>query len=150
MPFHSYTIRAGSTNRSVLLFGRNVDGSPAVGIDPGLARGGYTRDTDAAAEALPAGALIEVDRDLVPGVYRLPIPDAALAPAALRAVVVVQHPEAIFEPVEIALVAFDPLDSVRLGMTALGPEERIAALSGAFPRLAALELREREAMGSVD
>src|SRR5882724_2832062 len=42
----------------------------------------------------------------------------------------------------IHLVAYDPQDADRLGMSALGPEGRRAALRGAFPRLTAKELGE--------
>jgi hypothetical protein len=48
----------------------------------------------------------------------------------------------VIEPISIHLVAYDPQDSERLGMTALGPEGRLKALRGAFPRLTANELRD--------
>ena len=50
------------------------------------------------------------------------------------------HPSAVIEPIFIHLVAYDPQDADRLGMSALGPEGRRAALRGAFPRLTAKEL----------
>ena len=100
---------------------------------------------------MPETVVSEVDPALVPGVYRVALPDAAVAEGATRVIVVVHHPDATFDPVDIDLVAFDPQDSVRLGLSALGPEERITALRGAFPRLAELEMREREAIeGGVD
>ncbi len=148
MPFHSYTVTCGSLNRSFLVFARMPDGAPASGIDLGQVRAGFVRDTEQGAHSLAGrGVLVEVDRSLVAGVYRLVLPDSALVSGANRVLVVISHPEAIFDPVEISLVAFDPMDEVRLGMTALGPKERIAALRGAFPRLSALELKERDGMG---
>ena len=52
---------------------------------------------------------------------------------------------AIVEPIHISLVAYDPQDEAQMGMTALTPEGRIAALRGAFPRVAARELDEMQA-----
>jgi len=51
-----------------------------------------------------------------------------------------KFPNAVIEPIFIHLVAYDPQDADRLGMSALGPEGRRAALRGAFPRLTAKEL----------
>jgi hypothetical protein len=152
MPFHAYTVRRGSTGRSLLVYARDATGNGATGLDLQEGTVGYIRDVDGIATSLEAGAVVsEVDPALVPGVYRVALPDAALVEGATRVVVVVHHPEAVFEPVDIDLVAFDPQDPVRLGMSALGPEERITALRGAFPRLAELEMREREAIdGGVD
>ncbi len=151
MPFHSYTIRRDSVGRELLVYARSAGGTGAAGLDLAQARIAYVRDDDGAPVALAPPALEEVDATLVPGVYRIAVPDGALAGGATRVLVVVQHPDAVFDPVDIDLVAFDPLDPVRLGMTALGPEERLTALRGAFPRLAELEMREREAIeGGVD
>ncbi len=152
MPFHSYTIRRGSPGRALLVYARDGEGAGAEGLDTQSAEVAYVRDTDPTAHRVDAPEVLsEVDGSLVPGVYRLDLPDTALASGASRVVVVVRHPDARFDPVDIDLVGFDPLDSVRLGMTALGPEERITALRGAFPRLAEMEMREREAIeGGVD
>jgi hypothetical protein len=86
------------------------------------------------------GSFVEVDPELVPGVYQFSIPDHALAPGADSAVLVLRFPGAVLEPIVISLVAYDPQDAVRMGMSSLGPEGRIAALRGAFPRLTANEL----------
>jgi hypothetical protein len=93
---------------------------------------------------------VEVDPDLLPGIYQFGAPDEMLAPGSTRAVLVVQFPGAVIDPVEVDLVAFDPQDSVRLGMTALSPEARVEALRGAFPRLAAKEIEERSAVKEPD
>jgi hypothetical protein len=81
----------------------------------------------------------------MPGVYRVGLPDAMLAKGSARALLVVRFPGVRIDPVEVELVAYDPLDDVRLGMSSLGPTERIAALRGAFPLLAGREIEEREA-----
>jgi hypothetical protein len=152
MPVHAYTIKQGSTGRYLLVYARGAGGTGATGLELGAARIAYVRDTDGEAHELdPTAALSEVDASLMPGLYRVTLPDVVISRGATRAVVVVQHEDAVFDPVDIDLVAFDPQDPVRLGMSALGPEERITALRGAFPRLAELEMREREAIeGGVD
>lgn len=145
MPVHAYTIRAGSTGRSLLVYGRNQTGAAATMLNAADVRAAYVRDDGSPATEI-AEPVAEVDGEMAPGVYRIAVPDAALAPGATRAMVVLRHPTAHFDPVDIDLVMYDPQDSVRLGMKALGPEGRLAALRGAFPRLAELELKERAAM----
>ena len=152
MPVHAYTMRRGSTGRAVFVFARATGGAGAAGLDTGAASIAYVRDSeDQVRELDPAATLTEVDASLMPGLYRIALPDEAIAAGATRVVVIARHDDALFEPVDIDLVAFDPQDPVRLGMSALGPEERITALRGAFPRLAELEMRERAAIeGGVD
>ncbi len=146
MSTHMYTIRAGSSGRSVLVCGEWPNGLPATGLDPASIRVAYARDDGSAARPISL-PVREIDAALTPGVYQVSLPDEAVAPGATRVVIVLQHLEARFDPVDVDLVMYDPQDSVRLGMTSLGPEGRIDALRGAFPQLAALELRERAAMG---
>jgi hypothetical protein len=156
MPVHEYTIRWGSTGRSILVQARTSAG-PATGLhhdSPG-AIVAYVREGEGATRVelvlgavteYRPGAWIEIDPDLAPGLYQLGLPDAVLARGTARAMVVFGFPGVSIDPVEIELVAYDPLDTVRLGLTSLGPAERIAALRGAFPLLAAKEIAEREAM----
>lgn len=151
-----YTLRAGTTNTSVLVLLRDAaTGAPRPGLVATDARAAFLRAMDPGAttieltpglpETWTAGGFVEVDPLLLPGVYRLDLPNEVVAAGSNRAFVTVQAPGAVADPVDIDLVAFDPQDPVRLGMTALGPDERIAALRGAFPRLAAKEIREAEA-----
>jgi hypothetical protein len=156
MPVHEYTIRWGSTGRSILVQARTGAG-PATGLrhdSPGAIVASVREGEGATRiELVPGvvtehrpGGWAEMDPDLAPGVYQLGLPDAVLARGTARAMVVFGFPGVSIDPVEIELVAYDPLDTVRLGMTSLGPTERIAALRGAFPMLAAKEIAEREAM----
>lgn len=155
----SHVFRRGTTSRSILVDVRDEarHGSPATGLShrtPG-ATAAYLREGGAGVERIAlvpgtlggyaAGAFVEVDRVLMPGIYQLGVPDAALAPGAGSVVLLLTFPGARMEPVEITLVAYDPQDESRLGMSALGPEGRIAALRGAFPRLTARELDEERA-----
>lgn len=67
-----------------------------------------------------SGGFKAVDGTNLPGVYQLGLPDAALASGA-SSVVVMLKGASNMAPVllEIQLVAFDPEDAVRLGLTAL-------------------------------
>ena len=87
-----------------------------------------------------AGSFVEVDSELLPGVYQFDVPDEMLAAGAETVTLVLKFPGAAIEPIPVHLVAYDPQDADRLGMAALGPEGRRAALRGAFPRLTEKEL----------
>lgn len=157
----SYVIKKGTTSKLILLTAREGASAPAgrtgLAHDTPGASAAFHREGEAEARrfALTAGTLgtfssggfAEVDADLLPGVYQLGLPDAVLAEGADAAIVVLGFPDAVIEPIELALVAYDPQDADRLGMAAIGPEGRIAALRGAFPRLAAGELEAREDEG---
>lgn len=163
MPVHDYTIKRGTTAKLLLLFAADASdpGSPKSGLSAKTPGGsaGYVREGEGAT-AVPLaegkvgtwfeGGFAEVDPELLPGVYQFGAPDAMLAEGSTRAMLVIRFPGAVVDPVEVDLVAFDPLDSIRLGMSALGPEERIQALRGAFPRLAAKEIEERMALKDRD
>lgn len=149
MPSHAYTMLAGSRARSVLAYGRTDEG-PLVGLradstgliaaygrDDGVVAQISFRTYEDSGDAL--GVFTEVDPLLLPGVYRLVLPDDALGQGATRVIVVIQAPIGRFDPIEIDLVAFDQQDAYSLGMVALTRTARMACLSGAFPRLAALE-----------
>jgi hypothetical protein len=89
-----------------------------------------------------AGSFVEIDSNLLPGLYQFGVPDAMLAAGAETVTLMLKFPGAVIEPISIHLVAYDPQDAERLGMTALGPEGRINALRGAFPRLTENEFRD--------
>lgn len=149
----TYTIRHGSTGRVLVLQALRPGGGPAVGLghdSPGAAAA-FVREgeppvsvalTRGSRERHVPGGWLEIDRDLLPGVYGFGAPDRLFAAGSPHAVLLIRFDEALIEPVEIELVAFDPLDPVRLGMDALSPEWRIRALQGAFPKLAAQEMKE--------
>lgn len=66
------------------------------------------------------GGFVEVDATNMPGVYRLDLPDAVCA-TGVNSVVVMLKGASNMAPVvlELELVAYDPQDAVRLGLTAL-------------------------------
>ena len=151
-----HTLKKGTTSKLLLI--RALDaGDVGVGKTglsdrtPGI-YAAYIRSGEGQASAVPlspgevgqysTGSFVEVDSHLLPGVYQLSVPNAALAAGADEVTLAINAPGAVIEPVTISLVAYDPQDSNRLGMSALGPEGRIAALRGAFPRLTAKELED--------
>lgn len=160
MPVHAYTIKAGTTSRLFLVHARTADAAraPKTGLSASTPGAGaaFARAGEPGAVEVPLsegtvgtwtpGGFAEVDPDLMPGVYQVAAPDEMLAAGSTRAMLVLRFPGAAIDPVEVDLVAFDPQDSVRLGMTSLGPEARIEALRGAFPRLGAKEIEERTAL----
>ena len=150
-----HTIKRGSTKRTLLVYvARLEDRTPLDGLrhdTPGL-RAAYVRDGEVPRRVVLVagtqgvhmdGGFVELDPDLMPGVYQLGVPDAMLAEGSFRVLLAISYPGALVEPIEIDLVAFDPQDPVRLGMSALSPEARVQALRGAFPNLAAKEIAER-------
>ena len=151
-----HTLKKGTTSKLLLI--RALDAADVrlgkTGLSdrtPGI-RAAYIRSGEVRASSIAlstgsvgeyqTGSFVEVDSDLLPGVYQLSVPDAALAGGADEVTLAINAPGAVIEPVTISLVAYDPQDSNRLGMSALGPEGRLAALRGAFPRLTAKELEE--------
>ncbi len=152
----AHTLKRGTQGKLLLFFARD-EANYRVGkrgLRPNLpgASAAYIREGETAAKPIELvqgklgwyrpGGLVEVDPELLPGVYQFGIPDAVLADGAESAIVSLRFPGAIVEPIELSLVAYDSQDADRLGMAAIGPEGRINALRGAFPRLAARELDE--------
>jgi len=160
----SYALRAGTTSKLLLLFLRSAEepteGRTGLAAETAGATAAYVREGDTAARriglidgrpgAYASGSFVEVDPDLAPGVYQFGVPDEALAPGSSRAVLMFRFPGTVAEAIEIDLVGYDPQDSVRLGMSAISPEARIAALRGAFPLLTERELAMSPALEEPD
>ncbi len=155
----SYVLKKGTTAKLILLHIRDAaDGcSGKTGLGP-LAPGAsaaYLREGEREPRRIPLvltrlgehlpGGMAEADPTLMPGVYQFGLPNAVLEGGADSVVVYLRFAGAILEPIQISLVAYDPQDEAQMGMTALTPEGRIAALRGAFPRVAARELDEMQA-----
>jgi len=152
----SYALKKGTTSKILLLYA--VDAADMRSGKIGLSS--QTRDASAACiregeaqvRRIPLvegklgqhqpGGFVEIDGKLLPGVYQFGVPDEMLAVGAETVTLMLKFPGAVIEPISIHLVAYDPQDADRLGMAALGPEGRRAALRGAFPRLTAKELGE--------
>ena len=153
MTAQTHTLQRGTTERTVLVTASRHNGSPATGLaaaTPGL-RAGFARSdgsrgaielVEVESGSWTPGGFGEIDPGLTPGVYRFCVPDEVIAAGATRAVVVLQLPDAVFQPIDFDIVAFDPQDVERIGMDALAFEQRINCLTTAFPLLAVQE-RER-------
>jgi hypothetical protein len=135
------TIKLGVTDRTVLVFipdPASTDGSGKTGLNAAALTVSYVRvetdndvvvtdvtsslnDLSALTDAHNDWGLKEVSNTLAPGLYRLDIADAVFASGAWSAVVYVMitSSAAAASPMEFILVAYDQLDAVRLGLTAL-------------------------------
>ncbi len=152
----SYTLQKGIRSKILLVYALDATDmrSGKAGLNPWTAdsSAAYIREGEDQARRIPlvegklgehkAGSFVEIDSQFLPGVYQFGVPDEMLAAGAETVTLMLKFPGAVIEPISIHLVAYDPQDSERLGMTALGPEGRLNALRGAFPRLTAKELRD--------
>jgi hypothetical protein len=158
-----YTIQVGTGSRVVLLHANDPSdpGRPVTGLTPGSpgASATYVRDADGRAVGIPlvpgkpgehaAGGFVEIDPALAPGVYQLGLPDQMLAPGAARALLHVRFDGVAVVPVEVTLVAYDPLDDWCMGVVGLANRKRHEFLRRALPGITEMELelgrdRERE------
>lgn len=134
-------ITLGVTDRTVLVFipdPASTDGSGKTGLVAADLTVSYARVeadndvtiTDATSSLNNLSALTdahndwgvkEVSNTLAPGLYRLDLADAVFASGAWSAVVYVMitSSAAAASPMEFILVAYNPLDAVRMGLTAL-------------------------------
>jgi hypothetical protein len=151
----SYTLQKGTRSKILLVYALDAtdmrSGKSGLSSRAADASAAYIREGEAIVRRTPlvegklgehrAGSFAEVDSKLLPGVYQFGVPDEMLAVGAETVTLMLKFPGAVIEPISIHLVAYDPQDAERLGMTALGPEGRINALRGAFPRLTENEFR---------
>ena len=146
-------IRAGSRGRRTLVVahdahtGHGLRGirPDAPGVAAAYLRGGGSQARRIALrhghpDRHVAGGLREVDGTWMPGVYELGLPDEALAPGAPRVIVSLVIPGALIEPVMITLVAYDPTEPERIGMTSLEWPVRWRFLRRGLAKLTSLEL----------
>lgn len=152
----SYALKKGTASKSLLVHALDAtdihSGKTGLNSQTQNASAAYIREGEARVQRTPLvegklgehrpGGFVEVDSKLLPGVYQFGVADEMLAAGAETVTLMLKFPDAVIEPISIHLVAYDPQDADRLGMSALGPEGRRAALRGAFPRLTAKELGE--------
>jgi hypothetical protein len=152
----SYALKKGTTLKILLVYA--LDSADMRSGKTGLNSrtpdfsAAYIREGESQVRQIPliggkvgehrAGSFVEIDSKSLPGVYQFGVPDEMLAAGSETVTLMLKFPGAVIEPISIHLVAYDPQDADRLGMSALGPEGRRAALRGAFPRLTAKELGE--------
>jgi hypothetical protein len=150
----SYALKKGTASKMLLVYALDAtdlhSGKMGLSVPTADASAAYIREGEAEVRRIPlvegklgehrAGSFVEVDSKLLPGVYQFGVPDEMLSAGAETVTLMLKFPGTVIEPISIHLVAYDPQDAERLGMTALGPEGRLNALRGAFPRLTAKEL----------
>jgi hypothetical protein len=152
----SYALKKETTSKILLVYALDAtdmrSGKTELSSQTSDATVAYIREGEAQVRKIPlvegklgehrAGSFVEIDSKLLPGVYQFGVPNEMLAAGAETVTLMLKFPGAVLEPISIHLVAYDPQDAERLGMTALGPEGRLNALRGAFPRLTEKELRD--------
>ena len=152
----SYTLKKGTASKILLIYALDAadmrSGKTGLNAQTPDSSAAYIREGESQVRRISLvegklgeyrpGSFTEVDGNLLPGVYQFGVPDEMLSAGAETVTLVLKFPGAVIEPISIHLVAYDPQDSDRLGMSSLGPEGRLAALRGAFRRLTAKELRD--------
>lgn len=142
-------VQANNTSRSEYIFIQNSSSTTGAGLtglvfnSAGLTayyaveRGAATAITlvtlASATAAYSSGGFIAVDGTNMPGLYRFDVPNALFATAATDKVVVMLKGATNMAPVvlEYQIVAFNPDDAVRLGLTAIPNVAQ--GTSGALP-----------------
>ena len=140
-------IQANSTSRSQYIFIQNSTSTTGAGLTGlvfntasltayyAVERGAATAITlvtlASATAAWASGGFVAVDGTNMPGLYRFDVPNALFSVAATKNVVVMLKGAANMAPVvlEYQIVAYNPDDSVRLGLTAL-PSVTAGAVNG--------------------
>jgi hypothetical protein len=146
-------MKAGTKSKLLLVYATSADstsGKTGLTNDLSVGSAAYIREGDSAAHRVPlvegrvgewgAGALAEVDPELLPGVYQFGAPDEMIAEGSARAMLLIRFPGAVIKPVEINLVAYDPQDAERIGVWSLAGHKRHEFLRQALPRFTEMEL----------
>jgi hypothetical protein len=128
------TVKAGSTSRLEHVFildSTSTTGAGKTGLTNASVTAFYFRpgDTSTTGRAITlsagtlgtwsSGGFIQVSATDMPGLYEIGIPNAIFAAGANHAVVMIKGTGIAPVLLEYDLVAYDPLDGVRLGLTAL-------------------------------
>jgi hypothetical protein len=143
-----YLMKNATTSAMILVELRSSAGAPVSELAYGDVTACYIQENDSVATAISlslgvlgtwsSGGWIEVDPALAPGIYQFGIPNAALSASANERSVVLRFSASGVSPktVPIQLVAINPYDTVRAGLTALpnavaGAANGVPVLDGA-------------------
>ena len=127
-------------NTASLIAYYTINGAAAVAI---------TLVTQTASGAYSSGGFVEVDATHAPGIYRLDLPNAAIASGASVVITLTGATGMVTASIEIQLVAVDLQDAVRAGLTAL-PNANAEAAGGLFTRGTGAGQINQDANGRVD
>ena len=139
------SIKAGATSQSLALYITDTAGDPLTGLAynsagltcyymrPGAAAIAITLATlSLITSSWSSGGFKEVDGTNMPGWYRFDVPNAVIAAGVPFAALHFKGASGMAPlPVKLDLVAYDPQDTVRLGLTAL--PNVAAGASGGLP-----------------
>jgi hypothetical protein len=129
------SIKAGTTSQREYVFVNDSASTTGAGktgiafnaasikayyVRPGGSATLITLATQTVTGAYSSGGWVEVDATNMPGVYRFDVPDAVFAAGVEKAIVMVSGASGMAPVVmEYDLTAYDPYDTVRLGLTSL-------------------------------
>lgn len=144
--------KAGTTSKRIEVFIQDSSSTTGAGLtgltnassgltwyfgreDDGNAGGTAVSIVSATRGTFTSGGFVEKDATNMPGVYELGIPNAALAAGSTWVTMLLKGATNMAPlPVEIELVAYDPYDTVRMGMTSL-PNVAFGAVGGLSSRV---------------
>lgn len=128
----------------------NAAGLTAYYARNGAAATAITLVTQTAAGAYSSGGWVEVDATNMPGVYRLDVPNTALASGVDSVVVTVKGAAGMVQvSKEVQLTSINLQDAVRMGLTSL-PNANAEAAGGLFTRGSGAGQINQPANGRVD
>lgn len=147
---------ASATNpgepKTGLLFSDIETGGSASYMRQGAVRQDFELFTQTVAGAYTVGGFVEVDATNMPGVYRLDVPNAALASGAdfvIIQLVVASANNAVANPLKIDLLAMDLRDAVRGGLSSL-PDAAAEAAGGLYTRGSGAGQIAQQTAGQID
>lgn len=156
---HGIPVKAGTADVSVILrVIDSTDGTPETAVDHATSgidlkywrEGGSVVDiTEAALAALTTAHTDGGVEQIGAGYIRVDVPDAAFAGGATSVQVFGNITGMVVLGATIPLVAYDPQDTVRLGLTAL-PNAAAAASGGLFTRGTGAGQINQDANGRID
>ncbi len=156
-----HSLLVGSTSWIDYVRITDMNGSPITGLVwnstgllskyvlSGAASVAITLATQTVTGAYSSGGFVEIDATAFPGLYRLDIPNAALASGNKSYVSLYGYSGMNVTMCEYDLVAYNPQDAVRLGLTAL-PNAAAEASGGLYTRGTGAGQINQPANGMID
>lgn len=157
--------KAGATSQTIDVFIRDSSSSTGAGLS-GLVfntsnlKGYYRKGATGSATAITlatqtvggawsSGGFVEIDATNMKGVYRFDVPDTILAASPWATMYFYGATNMAPCVAEVEIVAFDPFDTVRLGLTAL-PNAAAEAAGGLYTRGSGAGQINQDGNGRVD